>query len=155
MDSVLAERGWIDPARNYEGVLTQNRMVRVTEITDGTTNTLLMAEAAGRPKLWRAGRLVPGAYSDGAAWATQNAGTQANLSGVWGSGRDDVFVVGDGGTILRTNDGGATWNTQFSPVTFNLHAISFADARNGVVVGGSGTQTPEVQHWPAPQSVLT
>jgi prepilin-type N-terminal cleavage/methylation domain-containing protein/prepilin-type processing-associated H-X9-DG protein len=69
MDSILAERGWIDPVGNYEGALTQNRMVRVADITDGTSNTLLMAEAAGRPKLWRAGRLVPGFYSDGAAWA--------------------------------------------------------------------------------------
>jgi prepilin-type N-terminal cleavage/methylation domain-containing protein/prepilin-type processing-associated H-X9-DG protein len=70
MDSILAERGWIDPVGNYEGALTQNRMVRVTaDITDGTSNTLLMAEAAGRPKLWRAGRLVPVVYSDGAAWA--------------------------------------------------------------------------------------
>jgi prepilin-type N-terminal cleavage/methylation domain-containing protein/prepilin-type processing-associated H-X9-DG protein len=70
MDSSLAERGWIDPVGNYEGVLTQNRMVRVADITDGTSNTILVAEDTGRPKLWRAGRLVPGVYSDGAAWAT-------------------------------------------------------------------------------------
>jgi prepilin-type N-terminal cleavage/methylation domain-containing protein/prepilin-type processing-associated H-X9-DG protein len=71
MDEVLARPpyGLIDQVGNYEGALTQNRMVRVTDITDGTSNTLLMAEAAGRPKLWRAGRLVPGVYSDGAAWA--------------------------------------------------------------------------------------
>jgi prepilin-type N-terminal cleavage/methylation domain-containing protein/prepilin-type processing-associated H-X9-DG protein len=69
MDSVLADRGWIDPVVNYEGALTQNRMVRVIDIKDGASNTLLLAEAAGRPKLWRAGRLVPGVYSDGAAWA--------------------------------------------------------------------------------------
>jgi prepilin-type N-terminal cleavage/methylation domain-containing protein/prepilin-type processing-associated H-X9-DG protein len=69
MDRTLADGGWIDPVGNYEGALTQNRMVRFTDITDGTSNTLLLAEAAGRPKLWRAGRLVPGTYSDGAAWA--------------------------------------------------------------------------------------
>jgi prepilin-type N-terminal cleavage/methylation domain-containing protein/prepilin-type processing-associated H-X9-DG protein len=61
----------IDPAGNYEGVLTENEMVRVTDITDGTANTILMAECAGRPKLWRAGVLVPDAYSNGASWAVQ------------------------------------------------------------------------------------
>jgi prepilin-type N-terminal cleavage/methylation domain-containing protein/prepilin-type processing-associated H-X9-DG protein len=70
MDSALAQGGWIDPVENYDGVLTQNRMVRVTDILDGASNTLLMAEAAGRPKLYRAGRLVPG-VSDGAAWAAR------------------------------------------------------------------------------------
>jgi prepilin-type processing-associated H-X9-DG protein/prepilin-type N-terminal cleavage/methylation domain-containing protein len=51
-----------------EGALTQNRMMRFADITDGASTTLLMAEAAGRPKLWQAGRLVPG-VSAGAAWA--------------------------------------------------------------------------------------
>jgi prepilin-type N-terminal cleavage/methylation domain-containing protein/prepilin-type processing-associated H-X9-DG protein len=68
MDSILADLGWIEAVGNYEGVLTQNRMFGFADITDGTSNTILMAEAAGRPKLWRAGRLVDG-VSDGAAWA--------------------------------------------------------------------------------------
>ena len=71
MDVALAEADppLIDRVGNYEGVLTQNRMVSIAEITDGTANTILVAEDAGRPKLWRAGRLVPGLYSDGASWA--------------------------------------------------------------------------------------
>jgi prepilin-type N-terminal cleavage/methylation domain-containing protein/prepilin-type processing-associated H-X9-DG protein len=71
MDDALARPpfGLIDPVGNYEGVLTQNRMVRVVEITDGTSNTILVAEAAGRPKLWRAGRSVLDEYADGSAWA--------------------------------------------------------------------------------------
>jgi prepilin-type N-terminal cleavage/methylation domain-containing protein/prepilin-type processing-associated H-X9-DG protein len=59
----------IDPVGNYEGILTQNRMVRVAEIKDGLSNTILVAEDAGRPMLWQAGRLVPGLYSDGGSWA--------------------------------------------------------------------------------------
>jgi prepilin-type processing-associated H-X9-DG protein len=60
----------IDPVENYEGVLVQNQMVRFALITDATSSTLLVAEDAGRPKVWRAGRLFPGVYSGGASWAS-------------------------------------------------------------------------------------
>ena len=71
MDQALAKPplSLIDPVGNYEGILTQNRMVRVAEITDGLAYTILVAEVAGRPMRWQAGRLVPGIYSDGASWA--------------------------------------------------------------------------------------
>jgi prepilin-type N-terminal cleavage/methylation domain-containing protein/prepilin-type processing-associated H-X9-DG protein len=73
MDEALARPPYdlIDPVGNYEGVLMENRMVSAADITDGTSNTILMAEDAGRPKLWQAGRLVAGAYSNGASWAVQ------------------------------------------------------------------------------------
>ena len=50
-----------------------------------------------------------------------------------------AVAVGDGGTILRTTDGGVTWNTQVSPTTANLHAIAFSGARTGAAVGAGGT----------------
>jgi prepilin-type N-terminal cleavage/methylation domain-containing protein/prepilin-type processing-associated H-X9-DG protein len=71
MDEALARPplSLIDPVGNYEGTLTQNRMVRVAEIKDGLSNTILVAEDAGRPMRWQAGQLIPGVYSDGASWA--------------------------------------------------------------------------------------
>jgi prepilin-type N-terminal cleavage/methylation domain-containing protein/prepilin-type processing-associated H-X9-DG protein len=115
MDSILAERGWIDPVGNYEGALTQNRMVRVTaDITDGTSNTLLMAEAAGRPKLWRAGRLVPGVYSDGAAWAapgllhglgsTPDGVVQPGRCAINGTNHREVYSFHPGGANVLMAD---------------------------------------------------
>ena len=44
----------------YRGVLVPNQMTRVTQILDGTTNTILLAEDAGRPQLWRNGRRISG-----------------------------------------------------------------------------------------------
>jgi prepilin-type N-terminal cleavage/methylation domain-containing protein/prepilin-type processing-associated H-X9-DG protein len=45
----LADIGLIDPVGNFEGVMPVNGQVRVTDITDGASNTLLLIEAGGRP----------------------------------------------------------------------------------------------------------
>ena len=68
IDTRLVGLGLVDRAANYQGVLTQNHLTRLVEITDGTSQTILVTECAGRPKLWRAGRPVPGIYALGAAW---------------------------------------------------------------------------------------
>jgi photosystem II stability/assembly factor-like uncharacterized protein len=47
--------------------------------------------------------------------------------------------VGDSGTILRTNDGGATWTLQLSRTTRSLFSVSFVDANTGTTVGFNGT----------------
>jgi prepilin-type N-terminal cleavage/methylation domain-containing protein/prepilin-type processing-associated H-X9-DG protein len=66
----LAEVGLIDPAGDYQGALPVNVLTRLAEITDGTSNTLLVAEDAGRPQLWRAGRAVAGPFAFGGPWAS-------------------------------------------------------------------------------------
>ena len=38
---------------------------------------------------------------DGAAWQVMQSGTNVSLQGVWGSAPDNVFVVGEAGTVLH------------------------------------------------------
>ena len=47
-----------------------------------------------------------------------------------------AWVVGDGGFIVATSDGGATWKEQDSGTLMNLNAVSFPDAMHGWIVGG-------------------
>jgi photosystem II stability/assembly factor-like uncharacterized protein len=49
------------------------------------------------------------------------------------------WVVGYGGTILHTTDGGETWTKQVSSTTLRFVRIHFADFRMGWVVGYGGT----------------
>jgi prepilin-type processing-associated H-X9-DG protein/prepilin-type N-terminal cleavage/methylation domain-containing protein len=44
----------------YRGVLVPNQMTRMSQILDGLSNTIMLAEDAGRPQLWRAGSRIPG-----------------------------------------------------------------------------------------------
>jgi prepilin-type processing-associated H-X9-DG protein/prepilin-type N-terminal cleavage/methylation domain-containing protein len=85
----LAAWGYAGPAGSYEGALPVNRMNRMTDIRDGTSATLLAAEDAGRPQLWRAGRYVPGPFSYGGPWASS-----ANAVVVAGSSADGSQLLG-------------------------------------------------------------
>lgn len=68
IDSSLVGLGLVDAAANYQGVLTRNYLTRLADITDGTSQTIMVTEYAGRPTLWRAGRAVAGTYVTDAAW---------------------------------------------------------------------------------------
>ena len=48
-------------------------------------------------------------------------------------------AVGDGGTILRTDNGGASWTPQSSGTFNTLYGVSFVDANTGTAVGEIGT----------------
>jgi prepilin-type processing-associated H-X9-DG protein len=69
VDPVLVERGWIDPPADYQGVLVQNRMTRLGDITDGASNTILLTEDAGRPRIWQMYKAGPDQIIDGGPWA--------------------------------------------------------------------------------------
>jgi prepilin-type processing-associated H-X9-DG protein len=79
VDSVLAQRGWMDPAGDYRGALTNMPMpalmispthmgTRLADITDGTSTTILLTEDAGRPRLWQAGKPGDDQVLNGAPW---------------------------------------------------------------------------------------
>src|SRR5271165_3094422 len=58
---------------------------------------------------------------------------RADLKAIWGSGPDDVWVVGSGGTILHSN--GHTWAAATSGASENLTGIQ-GTAANDVWVCG-------------------
>jgi prepilin-type N-terminal cleavage/methylation domain-containing protein/prepilin-type processing-associated H-X9-DG protein len=58
----------VDRVENYQGVMPVNHMTRLSEVTDGTSNTLLLTEDAGRPRLWQAGHPGPDNTLAGCPW---------------------------------------------------------------------------------------
>ena len=44
------------PTGNLNGMFQVDKKVRIAEVSDGLSNTVMMPEIAGRPSLWRAGR---------------------------------------------------------------------------------------------------
>jgi photosystem II stability/assembly factor-like uncharacterized protein len=72
------------------------------------------------------------------SFTQQRAATGVALNDLEAHGKDLVWAVGDGGTILRTTDGGTTWNTIASGVTEDLRRIADADGTNRWTVGTAG-----------------
>jgi prepilin-type processing-associated H-X9-DG protein len=69
--------GPLDEKGNYEGVFTVNHRC-LLDIQDGTSNTIMIAECAGRPQLWQGGREVANVWLSGGPWASRNL--------LWGRG---------------------------------------------------------------------
>ena len=79
VDAGLVRTGVIDPPGgplddrgHYEGVFPPNHARCLGDILDGSSSTILIAECAGRPQLWRAGKPVPNVWLSGAPWASRN-----------------------------------------------------------------------------------
>jgi prepilin-type N-terminal cleavage/methylation domain-containing protein/prepilin-type processing-associated H-X9-DG protein len=53
------------PTDSRDGILRNNGYTRIAQITDGTSNTILLGEIAGRDELWRAGQLISGMSAGG------------------------------------------------------------------------------------------
>jgi prepilin-type N-terminal cleavage/methylation domain-containing protein/prepilin-type processing-associated H-X9-DG protein len=79
VDVELARRDLIDPPSgplnvlgNFDGVFPVNGTIRLMDILDGASQTIAMAECAGRPQLWQGRQLVPNVWLSGGPWASRN-----------------------------------------------------------------------------------
>ncbi len=54
----LSTSGLVDNTGSFDGIMTDSLMQNFGSITDGSSNTILVAECAGRPELYRAGKAI-------------------------------------------------------------------------------------------------
>lgn len=102
LNGILPIGQQLDDPRNC-GVL-KREPVRLAEITDGLSNTVLLVECAGRPRLYQNGEEIP----DGASpktWSGSSSVTRPfPTGGVWASHNKGFLVDGaqdDGNTAIR------------------------------------------------------
>ncbi len=93
----LGASGFIDPipGGSGEGAMGDSVMRKMTEIFDGTSNTVLIVECAGRPALWRAGKLIPLASLDPAPRYPIEDGAGGDMpGGAWAEQQNAFFLDG-------------------------------------------------------------
>ncbi len=95
---------------------------------------------------------------NGTAWTSINEMTtpELNETCIVPGSTSTGFAVGNGGTILMTEDGGTSWKAKNSGTTTDLHGIAFASADNGLAVGLDGLVLRTInggQNWTKVASV--
>lgn len=110
----LADIGAIDPVGNFQGPLPVNGTVRMLDITDGTSNTILLAEASGRPGMaWSSPELLLGlreffggsaGLHGGGSHACMADGSVHFLSRAIGLRELGKLATRDGGEVLSGNE---------------------------------------------------
>ncbi|MES2595494.1 MAG: hypothetical protein V4662_09170 [Verrucomicrobiota bacterium] len=81
---------------------------------------------------------------NGSTWATQSTGATANHAAAWGVDASNVWIVGRGGRIDKTTNGGANWTQQASglPSTALIRGIWGSSASDvWAVAGDTGDNT--------------
>lgn len=64
------------------GVLAKGKDTRVAAVTDGTSNTIMLGEDAGRPDLYVQGRLQAGIADNGQGWADPDCGFSMSATSI-------------------------------------------------------------------------
>lgn len=74
--------------------------------------------------------------SAGAQWVTQNSGTTANLYDIEFLNRNTGWALGDGGTVIKTTNGGINWVNSPNPAAGRpLSSIHIIDSNTIYFVG--------------------
>lgn len=97
---------------------------------------------------------------NGSKWICEDVSnsTEQALNAVDFPDTNFVWAVGDLGTILHTETGGAYWYPQISHTSEDLRAVHFSDRRNGWAVGSHGVILHTAdggEHWTLQASPTT
>jgi prepilin-type N-terminal cleavage/methylation domain-containing protein/prepilin-type processing-associated H-X9-DG protein len=136
----------VDAAGN--GMLGQNESRRMAAVSDGTSNTLMLTETAGRPQLWQARRMVSADGAPGGAWGV-NFSAAVGLNGVSrdgttlpgpcpmncangvlvsaGSFNSEIYAFHSGGVNAAFGDG----SVRFLRETITISTMSYLVTRAG------------------------
>jgi photosystem II stability/assembly factor-like uncharacterized protein len=98
---------------------------------DKVGNTMVIGGALG---------LINNSQDNGATWQNKNQFlSQVNGNSVFAfNGSSDVWMVGTGGDILYSSNGGSNWSLRTSGVTTTLYRVHFSSRTVGFIGGDGG-----------------
>ena len=127
------------------GIMTGNKMVKVLDVLDGTSNTVYMEEDAGRPFSYLAGGKLDTTRTRvaGAGWADRDSAYSIHGSGPSGEGagpchtncnnRDETYSFHSGGVNALFGDGSVKFIRDSVPLQIMCRLVTMA---GGEVIPG-------------------
>ena len=111
----------------------------------GSSTDLWVVADNSAKNSWQKGMTKHGTPRKGGVfeWKVVDSQSTVVLEGIWGSSADDIWAVGQKGTIRRMRNSAARWEVIESPTQESLHGIWGSGPNDVWAVGDSGT----ILHW--------
>jgi photosystem II stability/assembly factor-like uncharacterized protein len=103
----------------------------------GDFGTMVHTEDGG--KTWTSMRVPETVALPDSALDTGVEPGDVNLYGISYGDADHVWVVGEFGIVIMSEDGGRTWVQQHTPIEITLFGVRFVDTKRGFAVGMDST----------------
>jgi prepilin-type N-terminal cleavage/methylation domain-containing protein/prepilin-type processing-associated H-X9-DG protein len=155
IDPALVQQGLVEIAA--PGIVSKTDKVRLTDVTDGLSNTIHLTESAGKPDLYRAGKLVgtaPNPRVQGGGWCRpasevpyliglESTGTAAGTQGINAANGfavtvypDPKFVTDGTGQVYGFHSGGVNalfgdGSVRFIRQSISIRTLAALITRNG------------------------
>jgi len=127
-----------DGGGNRDGVLSVNQYINIMAITDGTSNSILLGEIAGKPDKYAQGRLVSSGTEQGSGWGDPLAGEN------WLSGSDQTGSVSPGTCAIGCTNSQPWGSTGRNLYSFHTGGANVALADGSVRFLSSSTSAPVI-----------
>ncbi|MDB5306503.1 MAG: prepilin-type cleavage/methylation protein [Gemmataceae bacterium] len=124
--SVSPLSGLTPGSTSVPGIMQKNTTVRIGDITDGTSNTILITESAGRPQIYRRGQpyLTPpglGQQINGGGWARPGSDLDFYSSTADGSSYPGPCAVGCTNGFVFSAYPDPAFGTEGSSAPYSFH----------------------------------
>jgi prepilin-type N-terminal cleavage/methylation domain-containing protein/prepilin-type processing-associated H-X9-DG protein len=112
--------GFVPPTLNLHGIMFKNSNTKLTDIWDGTSNTIMVGEDAGRPQVYLARHQPVAGYATGGAWADPKGPFTLN-----GSSYDGTVIYGPCGINCNNNNEFYSFHQGFAGALFADGHVQF------------------------------
>lgn len=115
---------------------TTNGGANWAQVSSGTSSNIIAAAFGEGGMAYAAGRdgVILRSINFGAAWTVVETGT-TRYRGIIAKGPQNAWVVGEGGKLKITTDGGVNWVEKSSGTTSDLQDVFFLNATEGWIAG--------------------